>query len=520
MDYPENTRILGAMKLSGKTRKGWSVGILESFTNIEQAVIDSEGIRRKETVEPYTNYFNARVQKDFNKGNTILGGMVTATNRFINDSSVSCLPNAAYTGGVDFQKFWKDKTYYLSLKGVFSHISGSKESILELQEAPQRYYQRPDAPHVSVDSGRTSLSGHGGTIEFGKAGEGHWRYAGWVTWRSPGLELNDIGYMRQADIIMQVLWAGYRIWEPFSIFRRVNINFNQWAGWDFSGTNFFKGGNINGNVQFNNYWSFGTGINREGNGKTKSQLRGGPTIDYPGAWSNWNSISTDERKKLVFELFTWNYWGDKSANRIFDIGCDVNWRPLVSLGISLGPAYQRAHNVAQYIETIESEGEDKYIVGRIDRTTLMANLRINFSITPDLSIQFWGQPFVFAADYSEFKRVVNPQADDYYAQFHQFSGDEISYDQESELYNIDENGDGNTDYSFENPDFKVYEFRSNLVLRWEYIPGSTLYVVWSQGRSDDEPHGYFRFNKDMGNLFNVFPHDIFLVKLTYRLSFS
>jgi hypothetical protein len=357
-------------------------------------------------------------------------------------------------------------------------------------------------------------------VEFGKSGDGHWRYAGWVTFRSPGLELNDIGYMRQGDIIMQVLWAGYRIWEPFSIFRRVNINFNQWAGWDFSGTNYFKGININGNLQFKNYWSLVLGMDRNGKAKSKSELRGGPTLNFPGAWSNWWFVSTDERKKLVFELYGWNYWRDLDSQKIFDLGFDVNWRPMVSLGISLGPSYQKAHNVAQYVETVEQDDGDKYIVARIDRSTLMANLRVNFSITPDLSIQYWGQPFIFAADYSEFKLVDNPGASDFYDQFHQYNENEIYYDPENEEYNIDDNGDGTTDYSFENPDFKVYEFRSNLVLRWEYIPGSTLFVVWSQGRSDDSSQGYFQFNQDMNNLFNVFPNDVFLVKLTYRLSFS
>ena len=518
IDCPESTRILGAAKLSGKTRNGWSIGILESVTNKEMAELDLEGYRRKEAVEPLTNYFNARAQKDFNKGETILGGMFTATNRFINDSALSSLHRAAYTGGVDFRKYWKDRTYYVDFKGVFSHVIGNEGSMIELQESPRRYFQRADADHLSVDSTRNSLTGHGGTLEFGKIGEGHWRYMAWITWRSPGLELNDMGYLRQSDIIQQVLWAGYRIWEPFSIFRSINLNFNQWTGWDFAGTNFYKGGNVSGSAQFKNYWNFGTGFSRSGNGVSRSELRGGPGLMTNGNWNNWLYVSTDDRKKLVFEFTGMNIWSDESIYRHCNVGLNVKWRPLVSLSLSMGPSYQRVHNVMQYVETADNNGKDEYIVGRIDQEMVMANIRVNFSITPDLSLQFWGQPFIFAGDYSEFKKVTHPRTDQFYDQFHQYTGNQISYDGDKDLYRIDENMDGSEDYSFDNPDFKVYEFRSNLVLRWEYIPGSTLYVVWSQGRSDDSPEGFFRLRDDMPDIFRIFPHDVFLVKLTYRLS--
>lgn len=519
LDFPGSTRILGAAKLSGKTRNGWSIGILESVTNRETATIDSEGSRERIGVEPLTNYFNTRVQKDFNKGETIIGGMFTATNRFINDSSLSDIHRAAYTGGIDFTKYWKDRTYYLDFKGVFSHVTGNRESILALQEAPQRYFQRPDATHVSIDPSRTSLTGHGGTVEFGKRGEGHWRYLAYVTWRSPGLELNDMGYLRQGDLVQQVFWVGYRIWEPFSIFRNANFNFNQWTGWDFSGNNFFNGANISANVQFKNFWSFGTGTGWASDGVNRSGLRGGPLMKTEGHWNNWFWISSDDRKKFVAQLSGFNLWGDQNTNRWFDLGLNLSYRPIVSLSVSMGPSYQKSHGVYQYVDKLSFLGEDRYIVARIDQEMLMANIRINFSITPDLSIQFWGQPFIFACDYSEFKRVTQPRAGTFYGQFHQFTPQEISFHSEDDVYHVDENVDGNMDYSFNNPDFKVFEFRSNLVLRWEYIPGSTLYLVWSQGRSDSRSEGFFNLNHDMRDIFNVFPHDIFLVKLTYRLSF-
>jgi len=515
---PEFTTILGAFKLSGKTRNGWSVGIMESLTQEEFATIDSEGQRSEESIEPMTNYFNTRIQKDLREGNTIVGGMVTATNRDINDESLDYLYHSAYTGGLDFTNFWKEKSYYLNVSSVFSHVKGNTNSITELQESSRRYFQRPDATHLNVDTTRTSLSGNGGTISGGKIGGGHWRYGGWVTWRTPGLELNDMGYMRQADMIQQVAWGGYRIWEPFSIFRSFNLNLNQWSGYDFAGTRLYLGGNMNVHMQFKNYWSFGTGINRSGNSSGRSVLWGGPAVRLPGSWNNWFFVETDNRKKLVFEAFASNQFGDLNYSRYSNVGLEISYRPINALGLSLEPGYSLGRNDIQYLETFDMDDGDRYITATIKTEMISADFRVDFSITPDLSIQYWGQPFVFAGEYSEFKRMTNTQADYYNDRFHLFTENEISYDAENEIFNFDENQDGNVDYSLDNPDFKVFEFRSNLVLRWEYIPGSTLYIVWSQGREEVEESGTFNWDNDIIDLYRNVPRNIFLVKLSYRFS--
>ena len=515
---PEFSSILGAFKLSGKTRNGWSVGVLESVTQKEYATIDNEGERSKEVVEPMTNFFNTRLQKDINKGNTTVGGMITATNRRIDDESVDFLPHSAYTGGLDFTNYWKNKAYFLGMKTVFSSLNGNTKSITELQESSQRYYQRPDATHLDLDTTLTTLTGYGGTISGGKIGDGHWRYGGFVTWRSPGLELNDMGYLRQADITQQVVWVGYRIWEPFSIFRKFNININQWSGWDFSGTQLYLGGNFNFNTQFKNYWSVGSGVNRGTSNISRSELRGGPALRYPGDWNNWAFIATDQRKKLVFKVFTSNNWGDLNSSRFFNIGLEISYRPLTALSLSFEPSYNQGRREMQYVETLDFEGEDRYIISTLNSEILSTDFRINLSLTPDLSIQYWGQPFIFAGDYSTFKRITEPMAESYYERFHVFDENEIFYNSGDEIYEIDENRDGNIDYGFDNPNFNFFEFRSNLVARWEYIPGSTIYLVWSQGRTGDNNVGEFNFRNDMNDLFSIVAHNIFLIKFSYRIS--
>lgn len=516
---PEFTRILGAVKLSGKTSKGLSIGVLESVTNSEKAIIESNDERRTEIVEPITNYFNARLQQDFQKGKTIVGGMFTATNRFFSDSTLNFLPTAAYTGGLDFTNHWKDKDYYFRAKAVFSLVQGSREAITKMQESPQRYFQRPDAGHLSVDPNKESLFGNGGTLEGGKIGGGHWRFGGWLTWRTPGLDLNDMGFLRQSDVIQQVVWGGYRIWEPFSIFRSLNLNASQWSGWDFSGLNISTGYEFNINLQFKNYWSFGTGVNRQGSSINRHELRGGPSIMEPGSWGNWMFVNTDERKKLVFEVFMFNRWGDENYSRAFNIGTEISYRPLDFLQISLEPGYSSSREAIIYVETLDYNGQPRYIVSRIDQQMASADFRINISITPDLSIQYWGQPFVFSGDYSEYKRVLNNTSAEYRDQYHQFTENEIFYDKINNVYNIDENGNGQTDYSFSNPDFSFFEFRSNLVIRWEYIPGSTAYLVWSQGRTGNRSEGVFDMQDHVDRLSTITPRNIFLVKFSYRFSF-
>ena len=508
---PENSSILGAMKLTGKTKNGVSIGLMDAVTAREQAVIDFYGQRREESVEPMTNYFLGRVQKDFNQGATTIGGIVTNTYRDIRDENLQFLNRNAFTGGFDFQHQWKKRTYYITLKTVFSRIGGTGEAILEQQQSSRRYFQRPDAKYVTLDSSRTSLSGYGGSLFFGKSGSGHVNFVLGSTWRSPGLELNDMGYLRKADVILQFIWAGYRYWKPFSIFRTVNVNFNQWRGWYFGGENSSNGGNVSMGAQFKNYWSFGMGVGLNGEGLSTSLLRGGPAMLYAPQWNYWFYISSDSKKSFQFSFSVSNNRSTDNYSRYQNWGFGMTWRPNNAVSFSLSPFFTINKDDLQYVDTIEN-GENKYIFGRIDQKTLGFVVRMNYSITPMLTIQYYGQPFVSAGKYTHFKRITQPRAKKYADRFYTFAGEEIRYDSDEEEYTIDDDADGTVDYTIENPNFNFREFRSNLVIRWEYSPGSTLYFVWSQGRTDDTSKNDFSFKNDVRNLFHIYPHNVFLIK--------
>lgn len=528
-DVPSATNILGSFKLSGKTRSGLSIGILESVTQNQQATIDLDGDQRKVTVEPLTNYTVARLQRDFKKGETQIGGMFTSTNRFINDSYLEFLPNSAYTGGLDFTRYWKNKTYYIRLKGVYSNLNGTRGCITGLQQSATHYYQRPDQDYMKVDTSRTTLNGYGGTISGGKAGQGHWQYMGWLTFRSPGLDFNDIGYMRRGDEIQQVAWVGYRIYKPFSIFKYLSINANQWNGWNFGGEWLYIGGNINANTQFKNYWQFNIAVNAEPQVLAQTMLRGGPMLLMPGSLNNYFNIETDSRKKLSFELGLSLNHGFEDYYKTTSLNFGAVYKPINSLSISLFPGYTCGHDDLQYIDKLQNltssagTSPDRYLLARLDRKVFSLSARLNVSITPDLSIQFWGQPFLFSGKYSRYKYVTTPRAEKYSDRYHEYSGKEIGryYSENGQdfYYSIDENSDNVEDYWFWEPDFRFMQFRSNLVARWEYKPGSALYLVWSQGRTGYEENSYFDIRSNMNDLFNTKPEDIFLIKFSYVIIF-
>lgn len=521
---PRNVRILGAAKITGKTNNGWSVGILESLTQESLAEIDNNGVRTTQSVEPMTNYLVGRVQKDINEGNTIIGGMVTNTwrdlqsDRIADGSTLLNLHRSATTGGIDFTQYFSDRNWIFSMAAAASLVTGSSEAIYNTQISSRHLFQRPDAGYVTADSTLKSLSGYGGNFQIGKMG-GKWVFSFFTLWKSPGFETNDVGYMVKADDIMNILWSQYRINEPFSIFHRIRFNTNHWTKFDFGGTYLGYGGNINIYTQYRNLWS--TSINSSWNseGISNNLLRGGPAMKTPGSAGVNFSINSSDRKKLTISLFgSGRRYNDdeEEHSRNHSLGMSATWRPADNLRFSLSPSWSQSRTNLQYVGTRDFEGEKRYLFGSIERTTVSMSLRVNYNITPDISIQYWGQPYLASGKYSRFRMITEtPMAESYKERYSLFEVNQITT--VGDNYHIDENIDGNGDYSFENPNFSFDEFLSNLVVRWEFVPGSTLFLVWSQTRSAYSPVGEFILEDNLNNLFaGQKPYDVFLLKFSYR----
>jgi hypothetical protein len=218
LTIPSGTSILNALKVTGKNRKGFSTGIINSMTSKEFAEISTGESSVKETVEPFTDYFIGRAKQDLNNGNTVIGGMITSTLRSIKDENLQFLPDNALVGGIDFIHNWKNRMFFVDLKSFGSYLRGTEEAITRLQTSARHLYQREDADYLTPDLLATSMSGWGGQLKGGKQ-SGKFRASGTVSWRSPGVDLNDLGYLRDADLIIQRVDLRYQVNEPKGILR-------------------------------------------------------------------------------------------------------------------------------------------------------------------------------------------------------------------------------------------------------------------------------------------------------------
>jgi hypothetical protein len=510
-DVPDQTSILGAAKLSGKTAGGLSVGLLESVTARERADIAGPSGDRQETVEPLTSYMVGRVAQDLRGGQTVIGGMLTSVARSIDDPHLAFLERRAWAGGLDLQHYFHDRDYRLEVRLLGSHLRGSETAILGAQTASARYYQRPDNRHADVDSGRTTLGGHAGSAMLTRTGNNtNLSYQIGGAWRSPGFEINDLGYMRSADEINHFAWAGYSRRNPFWIFNRWQLNANEWVDWDFSGMPLRTAVNVNTNGQFRSQHSAYLSATRTFESISNTELRGGPSSRWPGYWEFEANYETDERRKLQAEVGAWAYRRDEDSRNVWSTWASLAYQPTNSLRISGNPSYERNANEMQYVQTSSTDDGDRYLFGRLDQRTVSLTFRLDLCLTPALTVQYYGAPFISAGTFGEFKRITDPRADRYADRFHGFTGAEITATESG--YDIDEDVDGTADYAIDNPDFNVRDFNSNLVLRWEYDPGSTLYLVWSQGRTDFIDNGRFRLGDDLDALFATHPEDVFLLK--------
>jgi Domain of unknown function (DUF5916) len=513
---PDKTTILSALKFSGTTSKGLSLGLIQSITADEYAKLsDKYDNRSKTRVEPLTNYMVARVQKGYNAGNTIIGGMLTSANRFFDEKNLDFLSSEAYTGGLDILHHWKDKEFYLDAKLLGSYVGGSKTAITALQESSARYFQRPGADYVDYDTSRTSLSGFGGKLKIGKGAKGLWKYSADISWLSPGLELNDLGYMNSADEIQETNEVSYLVTKPVSIFNTLEVALEQFNSWNFGGTWLGSGGHLSFHSTFKNNWSFEQNLIFHSQADDPRKLRGGPDMILPYSIMTFGNVMTDPSKKLMFLLsYGYESSGNNSA-RSGQLNPSISVRPLNSLRIRLTANYLKNYDELQYITTRDYVGEKRYILGTIDQTTLGLTLRVDLNLTPEFSVQYYGSPFVSRGTYSEYKRITDPQAKKYNDRFTVFDNPIFN---SGNIVGLDENNDSAADYYMFRPDFNFHQYRSNLVAKWEYRLGSFIYLVWSSERTGSSVLSKASLGESYGQMRDVFPNNIFLIKLSYWFS--
>ena len=489
---PDSATIIGAGKLTGRVA-GFSIGALTAVTAREDAEIASLGSlnRRDFTVEPLTGYTVLRARKEFSNQSS-LGFMTTSTNRQ-NDAATAFLANNAYAGGVDYD--WRLSPKY-SISGFWaaSRIEGTTGAITRLQESTVHSFQRPDADYVDTDFSATTLSGHAGSVSFGKIAGETIRFSSFVGYKSPGFDTNDLGFMRRADERNQSNWIQWRNFKPGKYVRTRNFNINQYSGWNFGGDRTYSGGNINSHWTFTNYYSIGGGINADAAPFRDRVTRGGPgVLGNRTRFNLWYYANSDNRKPLSF-FFNGNHWADTKDSARHGYGPGFNWRPTSSMSLNMGFWYNTNKDDSQWVANEDlAGGGRRYVFGRIDQKTLSISTRFNYTLTPNLSLQVYAEPFVSAGSYSNYKELVDGRAEKYEDRYRPYA------------------------YSG-SADFNIRSFRTTNVLRWEYRPGSQLFLVWQQGRSDYQDHGDFRFGRDFSGVFSAPSRNVFLIKFSYWLN--
>ncbi len=490
---PQSTPILFAAKLSGRTESGWSVGLLDAVTRKTEADVREDGKQYRVPVEPWANYFVARARREMNEGKTMLGGIVTHVARDVSDPRFAVLNRSALTAAVDFTHRWHDHDWQAEFVLAGSRIDGKPEAIRRAQLSSARYFQRPDAPHVEYDPDRTSLSGLAGRVFVGKIGGGHLRGGAGTMFRTPGFECNDMGFLREADLAVAFVYLGYVENQPGRIFRRYNVYTNAWHARTFGNEPLGYGANLNFFFQFLNYWGIFGGFEPNWNRMSNSLLRGGPSVRLANRWNAWLGMRSDFRKP-VFGMTRFFLSQDADGSISRSLSSQLQLQLSSRLQISLTPWYRWGSDRIQYVQTRTAEdGSKEYILARLKRKTLAVVTRLDLTLTPELSLQFYGMPYVSSGHYDEFKRVADPHAASFWDRY-----EPVTYENP--------------------PHFKFEEFRSNLVLRWEYRPGSTLYLVWSQGRTALREDGTLYPVSDFRDLFSTKGDHVFLVKVSYWFS--
>jgi len=338
-----------------------------------------------------------------------------------------------------------------------------------------------------------------------------------VTLRSPGLELNDIGFMLTANEINHFTWSGFHFQKPVAIFRTARLNYNHWSRWDYGGQFLYQAFNFNSHATFTNFWQAGTGLTWNPYDVSNNALRGTTSLRRPPGIAHNVYLTSDTRKPIYVNLNTFNFWGFDNAVKGNDVGLSLIAQPFNALRVSLSGNY--AYNWRrqdQYVERVEAPQGTRTIVGQVSQNTLRFTGRLTFNLTPDLTVQYYGQPFITRPVYRNFAYVTNPLARRYDDRFQAFGADQITLVGDS--YEVDEDADGTAEYRFSRPDFNFVQFRSNFVVRWEYKAGSELYLVWSQGNTAnaagelDTPLAGSLWD----NAFAEGSRNSFLIKWTYR----
>ncbi len=512
-DAPNGASILGAAKLTGKIGPGFSIGTLHAFTGRERANYFVDDVSSEAEIEPASYYQVTRGLKEFGDGKQGLGFITTIASRMFEELRLEDEINGtALVYGVDGWTFLDDnKTWALTGWTAFSTVKGNQARITDLQQNSRHYFQRPDADYVEVDPDATSLNGYAGRFYVNKE-KGNVFFNSAFGFVSPGFDNNDLGFLFRADQYNMHVGSGYKWTTPGKYYRYAELGGAAFRTLDFGGDTTWGGLFHFGYVEFHNYYTLDYSLawNPEET-LNNTRTRGGPqTLNLPGYEVNLFG-RTDNRKKFVFGFGGNLYEAESSHYRA--LRSTIEWKPIANVSLSVNPTFEHDWTPAQWIENFEDPTAahtfgKRYVFGALDQKTFSAGIRVDWTFTPRLSLQLYAQPLISSGRYTGYKELAQPRS----YRFNIYGNPIIT----SGDVTIDPDGTGPAGaFTFDDPNFNFKSLRGNAILRWEYRPGSTVYFVWTQTRSDDEPTGNFQFTRSLSRLWKAESDNIFLVKFSY-----
>jgi len=526
-DVPENATILGAAKLAGRTQKGLSIGALAALTGREQGEARLPGnVDQEFLVEPRSGYGTVSVVQDFRGGASQVGVLGTAMRRDLPaDGTFAWLPSSAFSGGVRFNHQWNNRTWAAFGYVSGAYVRGDSVAIRRIQEGSVHYYQRPDATRFRVDPDDRWIAGRDWRVTVAKQNGTHWTGSIWAAEVTKGFDVNDLGFSTRNEVLDGGAEIRYREIRPGSLFRNYSVNlrtFHNWSHealddtWSFDSWQRSRtGGNygLNANAQFLNYWNVNVGITYGLDQMSRRQTRGGPMMQLPGS-TNFNmNLSTDARKAVSVGVFGNVSDARRGIGSGRGIGAFVEVRPSDNLAISQsqnyfvsrsGDQYVTAASVVPYAPTYGR----RYIFADLDQRQLQLDTRVDWTFSPTLSLQLFAQTLIGSGDYLKYKQLAAAETYDFL---------DLAPTRTGDLLSVDFDNDAVSDYSFDDRDFNLQSLIGNAVLRWEYRPGSTVFLVWQRAQSHAEEFGNFDLGRDVGDLFRAPADNRFILKVNYWL---
>ncbi len=543
-DVPEATSILGAAKLTGRTTAGLSIGALAALTEREtgRAVLEGNPAPVSFLAEPRTVYGVARAVQEFNDGASTLGAIATVARRAIPAAGTfDFLPSTALSFGVDWEHQWNDREWALSGYVAGTHVRGDTAAISRIQRSSDHYYQRPDARWVSFDSLATSISGIDWRVTFERRRAEHWTGAIWLGEVTPGFENDDLGFANRQEKLDLGARVSYREIDPGRTLRSYRARLETSHEWShdalddaFSAESWGRA-HVDGEVEASldlellNYWEIDLSASVDPEVVDRTATRGGPLMLEPRSWSGRLSVSSDSRRAISFEPSVSLSGSALDAGSRLDVSLEAQIRPSSRVEIELEPSWERRTDGAQYVITSSAlpyapTFGNRYVFADLERRELSLETRVDVAFTPDLTLELFAQPLISSGDFVAYKQLLAPESFEFDV-FEEGSfagtGDEPAcaagrtcVDAGNNRY-VDFDGDGAVDEAFEDADFNVRSLVGNAVLRWEYRPGSTVFLVWQRQQRDRADVGDFDFGRDAGALFDSPADDVFMVKVNY-----